>query len=622
MFHALFDRLGLRKARPEARDWRAEGNAALARDDLDEAERCYRAAVDADARDPLARLNLGFVLLERDPAGAAACLVKAIKLAQPGDDFLHEAHYLLGRARAAQGQNDKALTELAEAVRLEPGFAPAVQAALSILRAQGRHHDALAWAQRWARARPSPSAWLAVAQCAYQAHRPRDAADALDAVLAAEPDNVAALEGRASLALDENRTEQALADFDAALRSGASGASVHYGRAMALRRCGRSADALAAIGQVLAANAAYPGALAQRAAILLEMLRPAEAAVALDEAVRLHPDDPDLVWGRATARLLAGDLEGGWTDHEVRFRAPSAGVKVADPHRGVPWWTGREDLRGRNVLVVAEQGLGDALQFMRYLPLLQERGATVTFQVQPALHALVQDAMPGVRVVHGGVMQPPDYQAYLLSLPRAFGTTLATVPARIPYLRSRPELRAAWEERLGPRQGLRVGVVWSGGTLFAGDARRSLALETFRAIDQPGVQFVCLQKEIRERDRAALAAWPALSCHDTALQSFADTAALTDCMDLVISSCTSVAHLAGGLGRPLWLMLPYQADWRWMVHREDSPWYPTARLFRQAAPGDWPGVLQRVRTELQALARSQPAMPLAPGPGTGDSHAS
>lgn len=568
MLRDLLGRLGGRKPQPAARDWRAEGNAALGRGDEQEAERCYRAAAEADAADPLARVNLGFVLLERDPAGAARSLREAIALGRPGDEFLHEAHYLLGRACAGSGQDEEALTHLAEAVRLEPGFAPAVQAALPLLHTGGRHGDALAWAHRWAQAQPSPAAWLAVAQCAFQADRPADAVAALDAVLAAEPGNVTALEGRAA----------------------------------ALRRCGRPADALVAIEQLLAADPAHHGALSLRGGILLEMLRPAEAAAAFDQAARLHPGDPDLVWARATAHLLAGDLERGWADHEIRFRAPAAGVKAV-PDYSIPWWSGSEDLRGRSILVLAEQGLGDALQFVRYLPMLQERGASVTFNVQPALHGLVQDAMPGVRVAHGGAIQRPDYQSFLLSLPRAFGTTLATVPARVPYLRSRPELRAAWEERLGPRRGLRVGVVWSGGTLFADDARRSLPLETFRAIDLPGVQFVCLQKEIRDRDQAALAAWPALSCHGAELHSFADTAALADCMDLVISSCTSVAHLVGGLGRPLWLLLAHQADWRWLVGREDSPWYPSARLFRQATPGDWPGVLQRVRAELQVLAR-------------------
>lgn len=591
--------------RPQLPDWKALGNAALGAGQLAEAARCYGEGVRAAPDDPTLRLNLGFALLEQGNAGAATeCFEQALALRRPQDGFAHEAHFLLARARRVLGEAEAALAHYGAAVDARADFVPAMQEAIGLLQQLQRPEEALAWTQRWAQAEGSPAALLALSHALYLAGRPADALGPLEAILAADPGHAAALEGRGAIRLALGQPQEALADFDAALARGAAGDELLCGRGSALRRCGRPAEALQAIEQVLARNPRHRDALAERGGLLLELFRLPEAERALSEAIALHPDDHDLRWGRATARLIAGDMAGGWQDYEVRHRAPAAGLKFAPPDYGVPYWTGSEDLRGRHLLVIAEQGLGDSIQFARYLPLLQERGARITFNVPAVLHPLLQDALPGCALVHGGDVEKPDYACLLLSLPRAFGTTIDTVPARVPYLRSRPELRAQWEQRLGPRRGPRVGLVWAGGTLFGNDARRSIPLEVFRAIALPDVQFVSLQKEIRESDHAAFASWSGLSHHGDELRSFADTAALADLMDVVVSVDTSVAHLAGGLGRPLWVLLPHHPDWRWMVGRDDSPWYPTARLFRQSTPGDWPGVLERVRGELLALARA------------------
>jgi tetratricopeptide (TPR) repeat protein len=480
---------------------------------------------------------------------------------------------------------------------------PAMSEAAALLQESGRHEEALAWALRWCQLEPSPDAQLAVAQAAYLAGRHEAALQALDALLARQPGHAAALQGRAFILLAQGHAQQALAGFDAALACGATGADPLMGRAQALRGCGRLEEALAATDPILATDPGHRAALAERIGLLIDLFRLDEAEALLDRALSLYPEDPDLRWGRATVRLQSGNLEGGWADHEMRYLAPTAGLKSVPPDYGVPTWTGAEDLRGRSILVLAELGLGDCLQFVRYVPLLQERGASVTLTAIPALHGLLQDSLPGVRVADGGQVDRPDYQVLLLSLPLAFGTTLATVPARMPYLRSRPELRAAWEQRLGPPRGLRVGLAWSGTTLFRNDARRwrSIPLELVRTLDMPGVEFVSLQKEVRDDDRLALQGWPALSHHGDELRTFAETAALVDLMDLVISVDTSVAHLAGGLNRPMRVLLPHNPDWRWFLHREDSPWYPSARLYRQPTPGDWVSVLARVRADLAEL---------------------
>jgi len=595
---------------PAAADWKARGNAALAAGALGEAARCYGQGVLAAPDDAALRLNLGYALLEQGQAAeAAGHLARAAALAAPGDSLMHEAHYLLGRAHKLQGDAQGALAQFERVVALQPDFTPALEEATGIALQLQRHEEALAWAGRWVQAQSTSASLQSLAHALYLLGRHDEALGPLQAILAMEPGHAAALEGRGSIHLAQDRPQEALADFEAAIARGGDGTALLMGRAIALRHCERLEEALQVVAQVLAREPGHRDAHGERIGLLTELLRLQEAERALDEAIALFPGDADLRWGRATVRLFAGDMAGGWVDYEARHEASSAGLKMAPPDYGLPRWTGSEDLRGRSILVIAEQGLGDALQFARYIPLLQERGARVTFNGLPALHPLFEDALPGCKLVHGGQVDKPDFQSLLLSLPLAFGTTLATVPARVPYLRSRPDLRAAWEQRLGPRRGLRVGLAWSGTTLYGKDAKRvrSIPLEQLRSIAPPGVEFVGLQKDLRDGDRASLAAWPALSHHGDALHSFADTAALADLMDLVISVDTSVAHLAGGLGRPLWVLLPYIADWRWMVEREDSPWYPTARLFRQAAPGDWPGVLERVREELKKLADAREA---------------
>lgn len=596
MIRDFLRNLGGRKPQP-ARDRRAEGNAALERGDLEEAERCYRAAAAADPRDPLAHLNLGFVLLERDPAAATEPLQQAIALRAPGDDFVHEAHYLLGRARALLGQQEAALAEFAQATRLRPGFAPACEAGLALLQAQGRGAEAVTWAEAWAAADANPASLLALAQALHRQRRNAEALAPIEAVLAAHPGHAQALEGRANVLLALDRPRDALADFDALAAAGARSAHLLSNRASALHRCGDLQEALRTVDAALALDGEHRDALYNRARILLDLHRLPEAEATSSRALALQPDDADLRWNRAIIRLVGGDYEHGWHDYEARWKAAAAG-RGDRADAGVPWWTGAEDLDGRRILVHREQGLGDTIQFVRYVSLLQDRGARVVLNVSPALQPLLQAALPGCELVSAGAITRPDFQCMLMSLPLAFRTTLATVPASVPYLHSRPELRATWAERLGPRRGPRVGVVWSGGAAFGNDARRSIPLERFRAIDVPGVEFISLQKEVRDSDQAAMKAWPALGHHGESLHSFADTAALAEQVDVVVSVDTSVAHLAGALGRPLWVLLPHAPDWRWMLGREDSPWYPTARLFRQSVAGDWDGVLARVRAAL------------------------
>jgi len=320
-----------------------------------------------------------------------------------------------------------------------------------------------------------------------------------------------------------------------------------------------------------------------------------------EQALALDPERGEAAWGLAMITLLEGDLAAGWRRHEARHRVAAFG-----PPRpfSAPLWRG-EPVEGKTILLHAEQGLGDTLQFVRYVPLVAARGARIVLEVPPELEALL-GTMPGAdRVVTVGSPLPAiDWHCPLLSLPLALGTDLATIPADVPYLAADAERTASWRARL-PATPLKVGLVWAGRPEHKRDRWRSLDLAALSPLGAvPDVVFVSLQKgPAAEQARTPP---PGLTLIDPTaeLVDFVDTAALVAALDLVIAVDTSVAHLAGALGKPVWLLLPAMPDWRWLLGRADSPWYPTARLFRQPSRGDWPRVVQDVTAALRQIAKA------------------
>ena len=336
---------------------------------------------------------------------------------------------------------------------------------------------------------------------------------------------------------------------------------------------------------------------------MYELGRLDEARASFDHAVGIRPNFAQAHWNRAQAMLLAGAFARGWREHEWRLAAhPELQRPFAQP-----LWLGEEPLAGKTLLLHAEQGLGDTIQFCRYAPLAGARGARVVLEVQTSLVDLLRD-LPGVSsvVARGDPLPPFVLHCPLPSLPLAFGTTLATIPAQTPYLRVPADRAAAWEARLG-RKRPRVGLVWSGNAGHRRDRSRSIPLYALMPLFDLDATFVSLQKDVRAADQAVLQQTPKLVDVSAGLESFADTAALIGELDLVIAVDTSVAHLTGALGKRLWLLLPAAPDWRWLTGRDDSPWYPTARLFRQNDARAWGPVVTRVRAALQEMiARERP----------------
>jgi tetratricopeptide (TPR) repeat protein len=381
-------------------------------------------------------------------------------------------------------------------------------------------------------------------------------------------------------------------------------AHVHLGNA--LFALGRPAEAEASYREALRLRPNYPEAHNNLGSVLYALGRPGAAEASYRESLRLRPNYPEAHNNLGFALLLAGRFEEGWKECEWRWKTELLARSARE--FSVPLWSG-EAIGDRIILLHAEQGLGDTLQFCRYVPLVV-CGGGIILEVQASLVRLLS-RLPGIMeiVARGDTLPPFDLYCPLMSLPLAFGTTLDTIPAATPYLSANPALAANWQKRLAGLDGLRIGLVWAGSIRLSQpeaattDRRRSLALDAMAPLSEAsGVSFISLQKD----EPAAQAANPprgmTLLDFTADLHDFEDTAALIVNLDLVISVDTSVAHLAGALGKPVWLLNRFDTCWRWLLNRDDSPWYPTLRQFRQPRPGDWATVICEMQDALRRLA--------------------
>jgi hypothetical protein len=333
-----------------------------------------------------------------------------------------------------------------------------------------------------------------------------------------------------------------------------------------------------------------------------------------NRAIALRPDDARAHYNRSLALLQTGNFEEGWPEHEWRWKTKEQRSTIR--HFPQPLWLGRESLAGKTILLYSEQGLGDAIQFCRYTKLVAEQGANIILQVQKPLLRFFS-RLAGVTELHemGKPLPAFDYQCPLMSLPLAFRTTLTTIPNEVPYLYCEQSKSDHWKRKLGDWRKPRVGLVWASGfhanqpTVWRINERRNVPLAKLAQLRDTNVEFYSLQKG--ERAEAELAEsnsknWdgPRIIDFTNDLEDFADTAALMDNLDLVITVDTSIAHLAGAMGKPVWILNRFDSEWRYLLGRSDSPWYPTAKLYRQTKPGDWASVIQQVRGDLIELAQT------------------
>ncbi len=369
------------------------------------------------------------------------------------------------------------------------------------------------------------------------------------------------------------------------------------GLGIVLDEQGKTEEAEACFRETLKTMGEDPDLLYNLGNVLKDQHRPDEAMAAYRRALEIRPDFPEAHVHLAFALLLKGDFADAWEEYEWRWRVPNFTSKVRNFDQ--PVWDGG-DLDGRTILLHAEQGFGDTLQFVRYAKAAADRGGRVIFECPPPLARLMETAAGVDEVIASGQPLPTfDCHAALLSVPGIVGTTMETVPADIPYLSAEPDLASSWAERLGSAPGLKVGIAWSGTAEKRGNPSRACPLSAFEPLlRQPGLSLFSLQKDPPDED---LPLPDGLTDLSGDLNDFADTAAVIQALDLIVSIDTAVAHLAGALGRETWLLLSTAGDWRWSMERTDSPWYPTIRLFRQTRAHQWDDVLEAVSAEAAAL---------------------
>ena len=399
------------------------------------------------------------------------------------------------------------------------------------------------------------------------------------------PDDLDAVMSRGRVRASLGQFEGAAADFAKATRLVPQSPDAWNNLGNVLLDLERESDAIAAYDKALALRPNFAQVLFNKGKALGVLERYAEAAVAYESALAVNPQYEEAKWHLSWVKLVLGDFAQGWPLFEARWTVPSLGNQRRYPQ--LPQWLGGEPIAGKSLLLYAEQGLGDTLQFCRYVPVLHAMGARVSLAVQAPLVSLLAGQWPDVPVVESFAdMAGFDLATPLMSLPLALGTTLETIPASVPYIQVRNATPGAASGR--PR----VGLVWSGSAGHKNDKNRSMALSVLAPLFELPVDWVCLQPDVRESDRAWLAAHPEVVLNQPALTDFAETARIIAGLDWVVTVDTAVAHLAGALGKAVWLLLPTGPDYRWLLERTDSPWYPTARLFRQSARGDWAGVVQ------------------------------
>jgi tetratricopeptide (TPR) repeat protein len=542
------------KRHHQARNWSA-------------AEKCHRQMLALTPDDPAMHYNLAVVLMaQKRSAAAIECYRRALEL-RP--DF-YEAIYNLGVVLAENGEHEAALECYRRVTALQPRFFGGHNNLFQILRERGRFEEALASCHQALQWCPETlEAWVNLGQILGKLDRWKEAAEALRRALPIQPDDARTLNLLGVAEANQDRTAEAVALFQEALRCKPN----------------------------------YPEAQFNLGNCLRDQGKPAEAIGAYEAALALRPDYAEPHFNRCLLRLLSGDYERGWPEWHWRWRCADT---PARPFRR-PFWDGA-DLKGRTILLHDDQGLGDFIQLIRFAPLVKQRGGVVLVECPPGLTRLLQSA-EGIDVLIPGGDPLPDFAVHagLFTLPGILGTTLDTIPVKMPYLTADPVDSELWRRRWVRPGEFRVGIVWQGNPTYRKDRHRSASLSFFAPLARvPGVRLFSLQKGPKAAEIGSVD-FPVTDL-GSGFADFADTAAAVTNLDLVIGTCTSVIHCAGALAVPTWVALGSAAvnDWRWLLERDDSPWYPSVRLFRQRQPGAWHDVFERITNELGVVARSAP----------------
>ena len=602
-----------------------------------EARQARKAPDGSGAATPAALYRAGLVHIR---AGrlieAQVCCQKALAV-EPDDA---DATFLMGLVSLESGQSDHALEWFSRAIGRQPK-AEYVSSLGIALQRLGRLEEASKTFEKVVELKPDyVQGWSSLADVLFELKRTDMALLTYRHVLKLNPRDGDAMLRCGSILRNLQRFEEALSDFNRcdelhpghplvleerglvlwrlkrfeealldqrrahALRPGSPEICNSIGASLQGLR--RDEEALPWFDKAIALRPGFVMAWINKALSLIQLRRLDQAIAICLEVRKIDPGNADAELNLSLLHLMTGNFEAGWAEREARWNGPMRPGSY--PKFSKPMWLGEVSVEGKTVLVQEDEGLGDTIQFVRYVPMLAARGARVILVVRDSVYPLLAGLQGVAQCFPKSVQSLPAFDLHcpICSLPRAFGTRLDTIPSAIAYLPDPPggSVRA-WESRIGPRRKLRVGLVWSGNPEHDNDHNRSIPLRTLARILDVDATFVSLQKDPRPADKAVLEQTDIIDLTSD-LTDFAETAALVNCLDLVITVDTSVAHLAGALGRPTWTLLPYIPDYRWLLDRDDSPWYPTMRLFRQTDTREYGSVLERIRNELRELVAKFP----------------
>jgi tetratricopeptide (TPR) repeat protein len=566
---------------------------------FDEAHRLIGQAIKINPQSGKARSNLALVLQQLGRTEEAlASLDKALSIEPDNLLALNNRGHILWQLK----RPEEALESLDRALSIKPDYADALCNRGNALADLRRLEEALVSYDQAIAINPQDTLTLNNrGNVLWALERQEEALESYGRALVLNPSDLSTLKDRGSALLNLKRGEEALECFDRALAIKPGDPYLVFKRGSALILANRYEEALQCFDEAFAVAGGDADALDDRGNVLAALQRHGEALASYDQALAIAPDSAKAHWNRALTLLRIGDFDQGWKEYEWRWKVNASWVRSHDfPQHSL--WLGEGPMEDKTIVLHAEQGFGDTIQFVRYVPLLAALGAKVILEVQPALKALLSTVKGADKVIGKGEELPPfDYHCPILSLPLAFKTRLETIPAETPYLFVPEERVAFWDSQLPKSPRPRIGVVWGGNPEFVDDKTRSPGLSPLvPLLSKTGFQFVSIQKDLRSGDEQILMRYPQVLHLGQKLGDFADTAAIMSLLDLIISSDTAPAHLAGAIGRPLWVLLQHTPDWRWMVDRVDNPWYPSAKLFRQKAAGDWGAVIEQVIQELSS----------------------
>ncbi len=505
-----------------------------------------------------------------------------------------------GNTLKAMHRHPEALASYESAIRQHPGFADAHSNYGNALQELGRHTEAFESYEKAIKLNPNHAIMhFNRGTVLKKLARYEDAVKSYDRSVELDPHFALAFHARGISLYELKRFEEALASYDMAIAINPELANAHGDRGAVLLALKRFDESLQSFERAITLKPDYAEAYDNRGATFQEMQRYDDALANYEKAIAINPGCADAYWNKGLLKLLLGEYKEGWKLYEWRWKSfKKVNIEAFEKQL----WLGQQPVAGKKLLIHMEQGLGDAIQFCRYVPMISALGANIILRVQPALLPVMATLKGDFQLIKDTDIIPEyDFHCPVMSLPLAMGTTLTTIPADIPYLFADPNKEKTWQEVLGIKHKQRIGLVWSGGTQHINDRNRSIRLSQLAPVLNKNFEFHSLQKEYRVYDEEYMSKHGQVLSHARQLGDFADTAALISQMDMVISVDTSVAHLAAALGKPVWLMVTYVPDFRWLTERQDSPWYPTLRLFRQPNPGDWESVVASVANGLDAF---------------------